>query len=502
MMRILYLGDSQGDVAGLLGAEEDPVSVCATGRPERALEQLRKRSYDWVIVDGAAVESGASTLFERFEAIDEGVRIAYRGPIEDVSDDARAYVTTTLPADAELDPTSLDRNSDQVTSLDRDSDQVTSSDRDSDQVTPRKERPADAVFDTDNPFVNTVLDRIGDVFVVTDLDGNVVYWNDRVNEITGYTDREIDTMRVTSFLPEEESQRVFDECSRSRDHGGRTVELPLVTKDGTTIEYEFSGLRIRGEDDTAYVVAIGRDVSRRAEVEAELQETVRKLERSNDDLEKFAYVASHDLKEPLRTIRTYLDLFERRHADELDEGARELVEVAIDGADRMQRMIDRLLAYSRVGTDMTVERVDCDDVLQETFSNIEGKLLESNARIAAKSLPAVEADRDMLVQLFQNLLSNALEHADADPLRVFVFANRRDEQWEFGVQDNGDGIPEARREGIFEPFVSGTDDTTGIGLALCEKIVSRHDGDIRVESEQGECTTFYFTLPAADNAGA
>ncbi len=347
-------------------------------------------------------------------------------------------------------------------------------------------------------FVRTVLDQIDDIFFVTDFQGNLVQWNHRLNEVTGYSDEEIDSLHAVEFFPERDRPTVMESLAKVQQEGDRKAELNLSTKDGETIPYEFTGSLIEKSDGTGFVSGIGRDISRRVTAERELRQTVRKLEQSNDELEKFAYVASHDLREPLRTVRSYLDLLQRRYGDELDEDAIQLIGTAIDGSERMQEMIGKLLDYSRVGSEMEIESVDTESVLRETVGNLQSAIIGSKARIRSEPLPTVTGDRGMLVQLFQNLLSNAIEYSGDGIPRVEISAERREDVHQFSIEDCGVGMTENEQDGIFDLFSSGYSDSYGIGLATCEKIVEYHGGGIWVESEKGVGTAFHLTLPSAD----
>ncbi|AHF99643.1 histidine kinase [Halostagnicola larsenii XH-48] len=232
----------------------------------------------------------------------------------------------------------------------------------------------------------------------------------------------------------------------------------------------------------------------------ELQQVRAQLERSNERLEQFAYAASHDLEEPLRMVTSYLSLLEDRYGDELDEEGEEFIEFAVDGADRMKSMIDALLEYSRVETrGEPMEPVDLADVLATVTKNLEIQIAESDATIELEELPRVMGDRGQLQHVFQNLLSNALEYSEDEPPRVTVSASRDDSMWIVSVQDNGIGIPRESQEDIFEVFerlhTREEHAGTGIGLALCKRVVERHGGDIWVESEPGEGSTFSVSLP-------
>ncbi|MFC6825858.1 sensor histidine kinase [Halopelagius fulvigenes] len=237
----------------------------------------------------------------------------------------------------------------------------------------------------------------------------------------------------------------------------------------------------------------------RTKAKVTLAETIEELEESNERLKRFAYVASHDLQEPLRMISSYLRLLERRRADELDREAREYIDFAVDGADRMREMVEGLLSYSRIDMhDPAFEPVDCNAVLEDALNDLRIRVEESDAVVSAGELPTVVGDANQLEQVFSNLISNAIKYSD-EPPRVDVTAERRGDRCVFSVADEGIGIDSEYLDQIFEIFnrLHSNEEYrgTGIGLTLCRKIVNHHGGDIWVDSEPGEGTTFYFTLP-------
>lgn len=224
------------------------------------------------------------------------------------------------------------------------------------------------------------------------------------------------------------------------------------------------------------------------------------LARSNADLEQFAYVASHDLQEPLRMVASYLQLIERRYKNQLDADADDFIAYAVDGASRMQTMINDLLSYSRVGTrGKSFQQVDCEAIIGRVFTNLGAAIADHKAVVTHDPLPVVWGDPTQLTQLFQNLISNALKfQGDAPPL-IHIGVASRPGEWVFSVQDNGIGLEPSYRDRIFLIFQrlhSKADyPGTGIGLAICKKIVERHGGVIWVESEPDHGSTFFFTLP-------
>ncbi len=354
-------------------------------------------------------------------------------------------------------------------------------------------------------FTESALDAQPDLFYVFGPDGEILRWNDRFNEVTGYADEEIESMCHVDFVDPDDAPRILDAIDRvATDHETGSIEAPLVTKDDARIPYEFTGSVIEDlrepiydtREDDLYISGTGRDITQRVTAEREREEAIGELERSNAELERFAYIASHDLKEPLRMIRSYLDLIQRRYEGELDGDADEFIGYAVDGAERMRTMIDDLLAYSRIGTDdLAFEPVECHAVLDRVLDGLQIAIEEENAEITVETLPTVEGDAQQLGQLFQNLISNAIAYSGPSPPRIHISATECDTGWQFSISDNGVGIDPERAEEVFEIFSSGpVSQSTGIGLAICQRIVRRHDGEIWVESEPGVGSTFRFTI--------
>ncbi len=258
---------------------------------------------------------------------------------------------------------------------------------------------------------------------------------------------------------------------------------------------------VMGEDGSVVkVLEVARDITERRRAEQALEEKRQELERSNQELEQFAYVASHDLQEPLRMIGSYTQLLARRYRGKLDEDADEFIGFAVDGVTRMQRLINDLLTYSRVGTrGREPEPTDSNAVLDRALLNLQMAIEDNKAKVTHDLLPTVMADDRQLEQLLQNLVGNALKYHGEEAPRVHVGVSRNNGNWEFAVKDNGIGIDPKYADRVFVIFQrlhSRTEYSgTGIGLAVCKRIVERHGGRIWMESEPGKGSTFRFTLP-------
>ncbi len=230
------------------------------------------------------------------------------------------------------------------------------------------------------------------------------------------------------------------------------------------------------------------------------QITTDKLEKSNKELKQFAYIASHDLQEPLRRICSYLQLIQRHYKENIDKEVNEFIEFAVDGTKRLQTLIDDLLLFSRVQTkEIQFSAVNLEDTLKNTLENLQLAIDENKAIITSDPLPIVNASATQMVMLFQNLLSNAIKFHDDKPPVIHISAQRRDHAWLFGVHDHGIGIDPKDQDKLFVIFkrlVGNEYPGTGIGLAVCKSILDRHNGKIWVESALGKGATFYFTLPA------
>jgi len=246
-------------------------------------------------------------------------------------------------------------------------------------------------------------------------------------------------------------------------------------------------------------LVLQQEISNRQRAESALLKSNQELARSNAELEQFAYVASHDLQAPLATIASYAQLLEKRYKDQLDSKASKFIDNIVHGCTRMQTLIDDLLEYSRVGRSRKpFQLTDCNHAVEQALANLQGAIRETQAVVTVSELPAVMGDISQLVQLFQNLVGNSIKYRHDAPPVVHITACKQEKDWLFSVSDNGIGIATQHQARIFQIFqrlhtqkeYSGT----GIGLAICQKIVERHGGYIWVESKPGQGSTFYFTV--------
>lgn len=288
--------------------------------------------------------------------------------------------------------------------------------------------------------------------------------------------------------------------------GGRATGLEVLRHDadGDEMWVDVSFRPVLAEDGSvAWIVAEGRDLTERRRREDALNRMVEELTRSNQELERFAHVAAHDLQEPCRTIISYAQLLERRLADGLDRDSQDFLHYLIGGAHRMRDLVADLLAYSRIKDKAApFEQVDCRELVDGVLEDLQRTLAEAGAMVSVGALPTLFGDRPQLAQLFLNLIGNALKFRDPQRVPQIAITARADgDAWEFCVADNGIGIAQSYHQRVFELFqrLHGAEryPGTGIGLSICRKVVERHGGRIWVESEEGRGSRFLFTLPAA-----
>jgi PAS domain S-box-containing protein len=332
-------------------------------------------------------------------------------------------------------------------------------------------------------------------------DGRFLDVNDTWLTVNGYSREEVigqSSRKMPIWPTPEAAKRFVDELKAKGSLRGREQEFRRKSGEVFVSQLSASLLTVQGQ---TVIVSTLVDITDRKRAEATLRRTADELARSNKDLEQFAYVASHDLQEPLRMVSGFLKLLEDKYAEGLDDKARQYIGMAVDGATRMHQMILDLLAYSRAGGRVPQPAsVDMAEVVASARANLRAAIEESQALVTQDSLPTVTADAAQMTQVFQNLMGNALKfRREGVRPEIHVGARRDGADWLFWVRDNGIGIPAEQSERVFLIFQRlHTRDKfpgSGIGLAICKKIVERRGGRIWIESKVGEGTTFFFTLP-------
>jgi PAS domain S-box-containing protein len=357
-----------------------------------------------------------------------------------------------------------------------------------------------------------LLEAAPDAMVVVNQAGEIVLLNVQAEKQFGYRRDELVGQKVKNIIPEGFAERLLADALRSAEDAlaqqiGTGIELNGRRKNGSEFPIEIMLSPLESAEGILVTAAV-RDITMRKKAEAHLLQKVEELNRSNEELEQFAYIASHDLQEPLRMVASYTQLLSRRYKGKLDSNADEFISFAVDGASRMQRLIKDLLAYSRVGTRAKdLFDTSSEEALQQALINLRGAVEESGAQVTHDPLPIVVADEMQLIQLFQNLVGNAIKYQNPGTPRVHISAARDGEKrWTFSVRDNGLGIDSQYFERIFGMFQRlhkrEEFEGTGVGLAICKKIVERHGGSISVKSELGHGSTFSFALGESEKSPA
>lgn len=347
-----------------------------------------------------------------------------------------------------------------------------------------------------------------DAILSKNLDGIILSWNAGAERLYGYTRDEVVGQPVSLIVPEgllDDVDRIMETIRRGErvEH----YETRRRRKDGQVIHVSVSVSPLRNaEGRVVGASSIGRDITGRVQAEEAIREQARILEASNQrlhrlnqELERFAHVTSHDLREPLRTINAYAELLRRQYRGRLDDDADEIIDFVVSGTQRMESLIQDLLAHSRAGRLDSREHLDASEVLQTVLTDLTATREERQAEVTSDPLPAVHADRSDLQHLFQNLVANAIKFSRRPP-RVHVSGSVSQGWAIFSVADNGIGIEPAHRERVFHLFQRLRPKDfpgTGVGLALCQKVVQAYGGRIWVEEAEGGGSVFRFTLPAS-----
>lgn len=359
-------------------------------------------------------------------------------------------------------------------------------------------------FTASEENLRLVIEASPSGMIMVDSEGRIVLVNSQIEKQFGYARAELLGLPIEILVPE---------AARARHHHDRSTyiqspvtrsmgtgrELFGLRKDGSQIPVEI-GLNPLESEGRTFILASVIDITQRKDTEELLKEKILELQRSNEDLQQFAYVSSHDLQEPLRVISNFTQLLSKRYRNELDEKADRYIDFIVDATKRMQELINDLLTYSRVETKgHEFQKTSCLEALENAKSNLKLTIQESDAQIVCDWLPEIRADATQLSQLFQNLIANAIKFRSATAPSIRVWAEERPTCWEFFVQDNGKGFDMKYAERIFVIFqrlhARDVYPGSGIGLAICKRIVERHGGSISVKSAEGTGTTFSFLLP-------
>ena len=350
-----------------------------------------------------------------------------------------------------------------------------------------------------------VTEQTKQVIYEYDLRTDKCSWAGAIEEVTGYSFEELQNFGKDFWVKNIhliDTNRVDEKFKDVRTIGSRFKEESMLRKkDGTCVYIENSGVCFTDYEGMSYkAIGVLKDITERKKAEEKLKSKLEELTRSNTELEQFAYVSSHDLQEPLRMISSYLQLLQRKYQGNIDDKADKYISYAVDGAFRMQNLINDLLEFSRVTTKAREpEPTDSEFILNQVLANLELFIKENKATVSHDLLPEVIADSTQLAQVFQNLIINGIKFHNEEAPKIHISAEKKAKEWVFSVQDNGIGIDSQHSEKIFEVFKrlhrKEEYPGTGIGLSICKKIVERHGGHIWVESELGKGSTFYFTLP-------
>jgi two-component system CheB/CheR fusion protein len=356
---------------------------------------------------------------------------------------------------------------------------------------------------------SSIINFSDDAIVSCNLHGIVTTWNSGAQQLFGWTQEEILGKSILLLIPEnlhEEERRILRKIKQG--DFVRHYETLRVKKDGSIIDVSLTASPIKNSE--GFIIGaskISRDITsiKKANVSIlklndNLERRAIDLQESNLELERFAYVASHDLQEPLRMVTSFLQLLKKKYSGQLDETAEQYINFAVDGGERMKKLIHDLLEYSRVGVNKDdYGQVDLNLLLVYVTGLFKESFVSTDAELIIGELPVIHAQKAQFTQLFQNLISNSVKYRSKKPLRIEIGCIEKGDAWEFFITDNGIGIDPKFNEKIFIIFQRLHNRTeyagTGIGLSICKKIVERHGGKIWVESSLGEGCTFRFTLP-------
>ncbi|MES2734153.1 MAG: PAS domain S-box protein [Bacteroidota bacterium] len=366
-----------------------------------------------------------------------------------------------------------------------------------------KEIAAEA-FRHSEEITRLIMKSALDAIVCIDTAGIITVWNPQAEKIFGWQEEEIKGKLLTDTIIPEQYRQAHERGMKHYLQSGegavlnRVIEITALHRTGKEFPIELTIIPIK-EHAGLFFCAFMRDITERKNAEEEKKRYAEELEQKNLALEQFAYIVSHDLQEPLRTIEGIIDFFKRKYQTQLDANADQYLNFVNEASGRMRNLIKSLLDYSRLGEDRVLEQVDCNHVLHDVLSDLTMAIKETHTSITLDPLPTLLAYPVEIKQLFQNLLSNSIKFRKKDERpAIHIAAQRENDHWQFSIQDNGIGIAEKNQEKIFVFFqrlhAKNEYAGTGIGLAYCKKIVELHEGRIWVVSQPGEGSTFHFTI--------
>jgi two-component system sensor kinase FixL len=373
-----------------------------------------------------------------------------------------------------------------------------------------EQKQALEALETEKKFIEGALDTHTDAFVVLDLSGRFLRWNKALTNVTGFSNRDITSLRPEDFFSNDRGEKAAASIQRIIDEGHASFETAIVTKEGTCLDYEFTGDLLKDlEGDPTNICIVGRDITDRKQAEKEIRrlneeleqrviERTAELEAANRELKDFAYVVSHDLKAPLRAINQLAGWIAEDFGEALGDEGNMQIDLLMGRVRRMHGLIEGILQYSRIGRVREKEReVDLDSLVREVIEFVSPP--RAINVVVENRLPVVSGEPTRLNQLFQNLVDNAIKHMDKPDGEVVIGSLDEGNQWKFWVKDNGPGIAKKYFDKVFQIFQTLTprdeSENTGIGLALVKRIVEISGGRIWMESEINKGSTFFFTLP-------
>ena len=349
-----------------------------------------------------------------------------------------------------------------------------------------------------------LAEHMADVVILHQIDATVDYVSPSVRKVLGYAPEELmGTNPYDVLIHADDATGIREGIHRellTSEGQTRTVEFRVRRKDRSYIWFETTFRAVRDDQQRAVaIVTSSRDISDRKKEEERARQFEQSLLASNEELENFAYVASHDLQEPLRVISSYLQVLQRRYQDQLDEQAGQFIHYAVDGASRMKRLITDLLAYSRINSLCQEQRaIDLNEVLAQIQEDLQLLIVRTGTTLRYASLPTIRADETLVYRVFLNLISNAIKFRAERPPLVDIIAEPQEEGWQFSVSDNGIGIEAEYVDTVFDIFtrLNGHKyEGTGMGLSIVRKVVENYRGTLGLRSSVGRGTTVYFTLP-------